>query len=401
MEKPDPDISIIVPTLNEAENIPELLRRLEAVLAQKKYEVLIVDDNSRDNTVQLCEQLAAKYPVKVLVRTQPKNGLSGAVLHGMSHAAGATLVVMDADLQHPPEQVPLLLDGLENGADFVIGSRYVAGGSTERGWGFLRKVNSKAATLLARPLIRRITDPMSGFFALRRETYERGQRLAPLGYKVGLELICKCGVKQVSEVPINFGNRTRGESKLNFKQQFKYVEHLSRLYDFSYPRLSPVAKFLIVIALGWLPGLAIYFAMTRLHVVPPVAAGIAYLGSILVTATFHARYVRTQTEFLVTATPWFDFTLISLAELIGCVLSAQWLDANLANPNSFSVPVLSFLAATVVRYVLRKELMQDIRGLRRDLRWELIAPAATHGDQPPCAAPANAVAAQGFESVKN
>ena len=380
MEKPDPDISIIVPTLNEADNIPELLRRLDGALSPRKYEVLIVDDNSRDNTVALCEQLAAAFPVRVLVRTHPANGLSGAVLHGMCHALGTTFIVIDADLQHPPEQLPLLLAALENGADFVIGSRYVTGGSTDRGWGMLRKLNSKAATLLARPLAGRITDPMSGFFALRRKTYERARQLAPLGYKVGLELICKCGIKQVDEVPIHFGNRTRGESKLNFKQQFKYVEHLSRLYDFSFPRLSPVAKFLIVLALGWVVGLSTYYNLSQLHAAPAAAAAISYFGTIVVTAIFHTRYVRTQKEFLITDTPWLEFLLISLAELSSCVLAAMWLHAHLADPKSFNVPVLSFLTATVVRYVLRKEFMQDIRGLRRDLRWDLVASSAE-----PCA----------------
>ncbi len=300
---------------------------------------MIVDDNSRDNTPQLCAELASKYPLRLLIRENPKNGLSGAVLHGMAQALGGTFVVMDADLQHPPEKVPALLDALANGADFVIGSRYMAGGSTERGWGVLRKINSQAATLLARPLVPRITDPMSGFFALRRETYSRGQRLAPLGYKVGLELVCKCGVKSVTEVPINFGQRTRGESKLNFKQQFKYLEHLSRLYDFSLPRLSPIAKFLIVVVLGWFVGLSVYSAMTELHVSQLTAIAVGYFGTVLMTTVFHARYVRTQREFLVRTTPWLDFTVISIAELIGCVLAAHWLAARLTNPRSFDLPV--------------------------------------------------------------
>ena len=374
MERADLEISIIVPALNEAENLSELAHRLDATLSPKKYELVIVDDNSRDNTPQLCAELASKYPLRLLVRENPKNGLSGAVLHGMAHALGSTLVVMDADLQHPPEQVPALLAALDNGADFVIGSRYVAGGSTERGWGVLRKINSQAATLLARPLVPRLSDPMSGFFALRRETYLRGQRLAPLGYKVGLELVCKCGIKTVSEVPINFGQRTRGESKLNFKQQFKYLEHLSRLYDFFYPKLSPIAKFLIVIVLGWFVGLSVYSALTESHVAQLTAIAVGYVGTILMTTVFHARYARTQRDFLLRTTPWFDFTLISIAELISCVFAAHWLAARLINPQSFDLPVLSFLTAAVVRYVLRKELMQDVRGLRRDLRWGLIDP---------------------------
>src|SRR5206468_3644663 len=137
-------------------------------------------------------------------------------------------------------------------ADFVLGSRYVPGGSMQESWGPLRRFNSRIATLLARPFAGRTHDPMSGFFALRRSTYERAERLTPMGYKVGLELMCKCRVKNVREVPIHFSARARGQSKLTLTQQFRYLEHLSRLYDFYYPRASPILKFLIATACGWL-----------------------------------------------------------------------------------------------------------------------------------------------------
>src|SRR5262249_17926892 len=147
---------------------------------------------------------------------------------------GTYLVVMDADLQHPPEKLPDLLAPLENrnGTDFVLGSRNVAGGSTGERWGTFRKINSEVATLLARPFAGRTRDPMSGFFAMRRETLDAAQRLTPLGYKIGLELMCKCRVQHVKEVPIHFAERTRGQSKLSLREQFRYLEHLSRLYDF-------------------------------------------------------------------------------------------------------------------------------------------------------------------------
>jgi dolichol-phosphate mannosyltransferase len=368
MDEPGVDISVVVPTLNEAENLPELLRRLGGALAGKNYEVLIVDDNSRDNTPQVCAELSKQYPLRLLVRTQPQNGLSGAVLHGMALARGSIFIVMDADLQHPPEQAPALVAELERGAEFVIGSRYAAGGSTEGGWGFLRKLNSQAATLLARPFSGRTSDPMSGFFALRREIYLRGQRLTPLGYKVGLELMCKCRVRDVREVPIQFANRTRGESKLTLAQQFKYLEHLSRLYDFFFPHASPVAKFLIVTALGWLLGLSLYVGLHAAGVGQISAIAVGYVGMIAVAGLFHARYVRTQREFLATKHPWIEFFLASAVELATCLLAARWFSPRLVYLHSLDLPVLCFLTATGVRYALRKELMQDIRGLRRDLR---------------------------------
>ena len=244
------EISIIVPTINEAENLPELARRLDAALTGRSYEMLIMDDASTDRTPAVCTELAKQYPLRLVVRRQLRNGLSGAVLEGLAEATGDIFVVMDADLQHPPEKVPELLEALEqNRGDFALGSRHVPGGAVQGGWGMARKINSVVATLLATPFAGTVRDPMSGFFALRRETYQHAQRLTPLGYKIGLELICKCRVKLVHEVPILFALRQHGRSKLSLKEQFRYLEHLSRLYDFSFPRLAPMLKFLIVLGL--------------------------------------------------------------------------------------------------------------------------------------------------------
>ena len=128
---------------------------------------------------------------------------------------------MDADLQHPPERLPDLLQPLlDDTADFVLGSRHVPGGSTEATWGLFRQINSKVATILARPFAGNTTDPMSGFFALRRESFQNARQLTPLGYKIGLELMCKCNLGRVREIPIHFGNRLRGQSKLSISSSF-------------------------------------------------------------------------------------------------------------------------------------------------------------------------------------
>jgi dolichol-phosphate mannosyltransferase len=370
------DVSVIVPALNEAENIPLLVPRIDAALAGKRYEILIVDDNSKDATPQVCAELANKYPVQLLVRTKPTNGLSGAVLHGAARARGQYLVVMDADLQHPPEKLPELLAPLVDGsADFTIGSRYVAGGSTEAEWGLFRKVNSQVATLLARPFAGKVSDPMSGFFALRRSTYLSAQQLTPLGYKIALELMCKCRVKTVREIPIHFSLRAKGESKLSLKQQFRYLEHLSRLYDFKYPRLSPISKFFVNLLISWVVALAFYIPMREAGVGRVRAPVIAYVVAIAVTALLHVRYVRTQREFIVSRHPWLDFTIISLAELLACGLSAWWINIRVNNPCDWEMLVIPFGCATIVRYVMRKELMGDLRGLRREPRREEMSAA--------------------------
>jgi glycosyltransferase involved in cell wall biosynthesis len=367
---PDPEITLIVPTLNEAANLPALAERVDKALAGRSYELRIVDDNSRDNTKEVCADLAKKYPLILMTREHPANGLGGAVLHGMQAALGEYLVVMDADLQHPPEKLPELLAPLEtNAAEFVIGSRYVLGGSTQEQWTLYRMINSRVATLLAKPFAGDTRDPMSGFFALRRGTFERAQHLTPLGYKIGLELMCKCRVQKVAEIPIDFGTRLAGESKLSLKEQFRYLEHLSRLYDFTFPRVSPIVKFVIVVAIGWFVGLGAFVAglMGPRPLVPMLCAVNGYFVALIVTAIFHVRYVRTQREFILGA-PWRSFLLIAASELLAVVLVAWWLQSRLEAYRAMEFWSISFAGGLIVRYVLRKELLLDIRGLRKDIR---------------------------------
>jgi dolichol-phosphate mannosyltransferase len=229
--KNTPEISIVVPTFREAESLPLLIDRI-ALLKENsglELELLIIDDDSRDGTEALIAARSEPW-LQLCVRTVDR-GLSQAVLFGLSRARGELLVVMDADLSHPPEVIPEMLASLRAGADFVLGSRYVQGGTTAEGWGLFRFLNSRVATYLARPLTR-VSDPMSGFFALPRAVFERAENPSPLGYKIGLELLVRCRCRAVREIPIHFSNRVRGESKLTLEQQLLYVRHLARLYRF-------------------------------------------------------------------------------------------------------------------------------------------------------------------------
>jgi glycosyltransferase involved in cell wall biosynthesis len=361
--------------LNEAENLPVLIPRIAAALAGRTHEILIVDDSSADHTTFVCDQLAGRFAVRLIVRT-PENGLSGAVLQGLHEARGEYLVVMDADLQHPPENIPDLLLPLEKDeADFTIGSRYASGGTTGAEWSIFRRMNSRAATLLARPFAGETHDPMSGFFALRRATFERARQLTPLGYKIGLELMCKCGIERPREIPIHFATRHAGRSKLNVKQQFKYLEHLSRLYDFFFPRLSPVVKFMIATASAWLVGFAVYLlALAKARadglVAPPPAIAIAYGAAIITTAAFHLRYTRTQKQFLIRPHPWRDFAVISLCEWATASVAAVFCSRRILDVTAGELFLYCFSAATITRYILRKEFLQDLRGLRKGIREE-------------------------------
>ena len=224
-------VSIVAPTYREAENLPALVRRIAAAMASlaRPYEILVVDDDSRDGTDRIIADLvSANHPVRLITRVGER-GLSSAVLHGFHEGRGQILVCMDADLSHPPEAIPRLLACLaEPAVEFALASRYVPGGSTDDRWGLLRWINSKAAALLARPFVN-VRDPMSGFFALRRSVLSRAAELSPVGYKIGLELMVKCACRHIREVPIHFALRERGRSKLTLAEQINYLRHIQRL----------------------------------------------------------------------------------------------------------------------------------------------------------------------------
>ena len=240
-----PEVDVIIPTFREAQNVRPLLERLGRVRKDSglPLHVTFVDDDSRDGIVDAVRDIGEDW-VRVLVR-KGERGLSTAVIYGIERTKHDVIVVMDADLSHPPERIPDLVRELADGADMVFGSRYVAGGSTGEDWGFFRWLNSRVATLFARPFTR-IKDPMSGFFALRRRTFEGAQDLNPVGYKIGLELLVKCDCERVAEVPIHFENRIHGESKLNLAEQLKYIRHLRRLYIHSFHRSAEMLQFIAV-----------------------------------------------------------------------------------------------------------------------------------------------------------
>ncbi len=238
-------VSVIIPTYNERDNLEELFERISNALKGYDYEIIVVDDDSPDRTWEFAQKLSERYPVKVVRRTDEK-GLSSAVIRGFREAGGDVFVVMDADLQHPPEKIPELVKAIENGADIAIASRYVPGGAVKN-WYWYRKLISRGAIMIGRlalPRIRDVKDPVSGFFALRREVVD-GIELNPIGFKILMEVLIKGRYDKVVEVPFTFGLRKAGESKLSGKTMVSYLKHVYRLMRWE-GELDRIIKFTLV-----------------------------------------------------------------------------------------------------------------------------------------------------------
>ncbi|MET8827053.1 glycosyltransferase family 2 protein [Streptomyces sp. NPDC004610] len=274
-EVPEPGaVTIVVPTFNESANVRQLLRQItEAVPARLPCEVVFVDD-STDDTPDVIRAAArdCPYPVTVLHRDEPAGGLGGAVVEGIRSAGSDWIVVMDGDCQHPPSLVPeLVATGERTGAGLVVASRYIKGGSRAGLAGSYRVAVSRLATWLTKSLFPRrlhgISDPMSGFFAIRRSAVT-AEILKPLGYKILLELAVRSRPRQVSEVPFVFQDRYAGESKSTAREGLRFLRHLGGLRT-----ASPVARmavFGLIGATGFLPNLLGLWGLTTagMHYVP-------------------------------------------------------------------------------------------------------------------------------------
>lgn len=235
MIKKAKDISIIVPTYNEVNNVETLVRRIHDACKKSRIneEIIFVDDDSPDGTADRALSLSKAFPVRV-IRRRGKRGLSSAVIDGFKAGESDILGVIDADLSHPPEIIPDLRSMIyERNKDIAIGSRYIKGGGVEE-WTLIRKLISRSATLLARPLTK-VKDPMSGYFFLKKDILQ-GVRLKPRGYKILLEILAKCKYSSAGEYPYIFRNRKVGTSKLGSKTILHYLKQIFDLYIYRLTR---------------------------------------------------------------------------------------------------------------------------------------------------------------------
>lgn len=223
-------ISLVVPTYNERENVRAVVDRCSAALSAYDFEIVVVDDDSPDETWRLVDRVYGDEDRVRIVRRRGKLGLATAISRGFREASSELCAVIDADLQHPPEKLPALIDAFDPDVDVVIGSRYAAGGAIED-WPLARRVVSRGASRIAKlalPATRAVSDPLSGFFAVRREVLD-GVSLSPVGYKILLEVLAKCEYDRVVEVPYVFRERDRGESKLTASEYVEFLKHVRTL----------------------------------------------------------------------------------------------------------------------------------------------------------------------------
>ena len=314
-------VDIVVPAYQEGENIQPLVERIAKVREQAALNitVYIVDDNSQDGTEEAVKTLGLDW-VNLIVR-KAERGLSSAVLTGLDQGQGDIVLVMDADLSHPAEAIPAMVAELNDGADFVVGSRYVEGGSTDDNWGFYRWLNSQVATWLARPFVN-IKDPMSGFFAMTRQQYQQADELNPIGYKIGLELIVKCQCKKVVETPIHFTDRVRGESKLTLSEQLKYIQHVRRLFLYKYAHSSEIVQFLAVGASGVVVNLGVLSLLVALGVYVNAAVIIAIGVSVCTNFLLNRRFTFSHSKDKPIASQFTKYVLsVSIGTLVNMAVT--------------------------------------------------------------------------------
>jgi dolichol-phosphate mannosyltransferase len=307
-------LSIVVPTYCEADNLAPLIEKIDDVLmsASIKYEIIIADDNSPDETAEVIAALSSRYPVSLLQAENRPRDLSLSVLEGVVAASSDDVLVMDADLSHPPEVIPVLYKTLlDDKESFVVGSRYVKEGSFDRQWSLWRFLNSQVATILTRPLVA-CRDPMSGFFAFNRTVIGDLSKLNPIGYKIGLELMVRGSFSKVHEVPIRFQDREFGESKMNLRQQLHFLRHLRRLYTARFGTIGEFVSFGFVGASGFVVDLFFYFFFQFVGAPHEIARAMSFWPAVSWNwrlnriSTFGERKRRPKTK------QWIEFVLASL-----------------------------------------------------------------------------------------
>jgi dolichol-phosphate mannosyltransferase len=259
-------LSIVIPTYNESKNVPVIVAQLDALLTPvlgESFELIVVDDDSKDRTWEVALGLVERHPRLRVMRRQEERGLSTAVIRGWQAARGEVIGVMDADLQHPSEVNLKLLAEIDRGAELATASRHIEGGGVSD-WSIFRRVLSRGAQLLGLlvlpAVMGRLSDPMSGYFMLKRSTIA-GITLDPLGYKILIEVVARAKIRWVGEVGYVFREREEGESKVTWKLYVQYLRHLVKLRWATLPQ-SRIFRFCVVGASGVLVDMGFLYLLS-------------------------------------------------------------------------------------------------------------------------------------------
>ena len=293
-----PPVTVIVPTFNERGNVEQLVRRTAAALVGREAEILFIDDSS-DGTIDEIARVGASAPLPVrgIHREQNTGGLGGAVVVGLREAAHELCIVMDGDLQHPPELLPAMLERYERGdADVVAASRYIGGGDSAGLGTAVRLGVSKAATAITKAMfLRRLwrsSDPMTGFFLVDRRRIDV-EVLRPRGFKILLEILVRAGERhdlRIAEVPMEFGARQHGHSKAGLRQGGTFIAHLARL------RFGKMSLFALIGGLGAIANIGIMWALTHAGmdyvVAAIIGAAVTIIGNFVLQELFVFRAER-------------------------------------------------------------------------------------------------------------
>jgi len=259
---PAVELSVVLPTFKERGNVAELIRRLDATLKGIAWEAIFVDDNSPDGTAEAAKAIAVSDPRVRCIRRVGRRGLAGACIEGMLSSAAPYVAVMDADLQHDERVLTAMLDTLRSGkADLVAASRHIAGGSAASFSKSRGAISGLATTMTQKILSVPLSDPMSGFFMMRRDRFDDvAPKLSPVGFKILLDIVATAGPSlRVAEQSYVFGKREQGESKFNIQIGLEFLGLLlAKLTgDLVDPRF-------IFFALVGATGLAVHLVVLRL-----------------------------------------------------------------------------------------------------------------------------------------
>lgn len=348
------DLSIVIPTYNEKENLGVLIKEIYSELDKNKIngEIIVVDDNSPDRTSELVKEFMKKYKNLKLISRKGKLGLSSAVLEGFKISNSPVVGVIDADLSHPADKIPKMFNLIKKGkADFVIGSRYVKGGKIV-GWGLLRKVLSRGATILAKPFTS-VKDPMTGFFMLEKNLIDYN-KINSQGFKILLELLLKCKPKKVVEVPITFVNRVSGKSKAGFGEIFYYLGNLLSYRKYVRKAYREFFKYAIVGFTGAILNLFfLYFFTSVIGIYYLLSATFSFI--IAVTNNYFLNKVWTFKESLreKVFVKWSKFLLISLLGL-SVNLAFLYLFTSVFGIYYLVSQIFAIILATVVNFLGNK-----------------------------------------------